>query len=35
MLTRTATVTYDPTQTEVEALVAATTNYGYASAVLR
>ncbi len=35
MLTRTATVTYDPTQTEVEALVTATTNYGYASAVLR
>ncbi len=35
MLTRTATVTYDPTQTEVEALVAATTDYGYPSKVLR
>ena len=35
MLTKTATVTYDPTQTEVEALVAATTDYGYPSKVLR
>ena len=35
MRTMTATVSYDPTQTGVEALVAATTNYGYPSAVLR
>ncbi len=35
MLTKTATVTYDPTLTEVEALVAATTDYGYPSKVLR
>jgi mercuric transport protein len=35
MLTKTATVTYDPTQTEIEALVAATTDYGYPSKVLR
>ncbi len=35
MLTKTATVTYDPAQTEVEALVAATTDYGYPSKVLR
>ncbi len=35
MRTATATVTYDQTQTEVEALIAATTNYGYPSTVLR
>ena len=35
MLTKTAVVTYDPTQTEGEALVAATTDYGYPSKVLR
>ncbi|MEE9267598.1 MAG: cation transporter [Gammaproteobacteria bacterium] len=35
MFAKTATVTYDPTQTEVEALVAATTDYGFPSAVLR
>ncbi len=35
MMTRTATVTYDPAQTKVETLVAATTDYGYPSKVLR
>ncbi len=35
MLTKTATVTYDPTQTEIKALVAATTDYGYPSKVQR
>ncbi len=35
MLTKTATVTYDQTKTKVEALVAATTDYGYPSKVLR
>ncbi len=34
MLTKTATVTYDQTKTEVEALVAATTDYGYPSKAL-
>ncbi len=34
MLTKTATVTYDPTQTKVEDLVAATKDYGYPSKAL-
>lgn len=35
MRTGIATVTYDPTQATETALIAATTNYGYPSAVLR
>ncbi len=35
MLTKTATVTYDPTQSVVVALVADTSDYGYPSKVLR